>query len=173
MFGGFPENKLLLEIAKIVSINVIQMNGLTYEVPYSDGGAEEFGTQLSLFEEIEEKEVTTPKLAKIKSWDKNKVIEFIKISERNDVEMKFDVVIGNPPYQAETIGDNKTFSPPIYNVFLEEAYQLADKVIMIHPARFLFNAGSTPKAWNKKMLYDPHLKVLHYTENSKVAEVCM
>src|SRR5690625_676234 len=167
MFGAFPKEKLLLEIIKIISFIVFQMDGLTYEVPYSDSGTEDFGTQLSLFGEIEEKEVITPKLAKIKSWDKNKVIEFIKISERNDIEMKFGVVIGNPPYQAETIGENKTFSPPIYNVFLEEAYKLADKVIMIHPARFLFNAGSTPKAWNKKMLSDPHLKVLHYTENSK------
>ena len=33
---------------------------------------------------------------------------------------------------------------------------------MIHPARFLFNAGTTPKAWNKKMLSDPHVKVMMY-----------
>lgn len=37
---------------------------------------------------------------------------------------------------------------------------------MIHPARFLFNAGSTPKAWNEKMLSDPHLTVLHYESDS-------
>src|SRR5699024_4589374 len=167
MFGSFPKDKLLKEITNIISLNVFQMDGLTYEVPYSDGGAQEFGTQLSLFEEVEAKEVMTPKLAKLKLWHKRELIEFKEFSERNDADMKFDVVLGNPPYQAETIGDNKTFSPPIYNIFLEEAYKLADKVIMIHPARFLFNAGSTPKAWNKKMLSDPHLKVLHYTENSK------
>lgn len=40
---------------------------------------------------------------------------------------------------------------------------------MIHPARFLFNAGSTPKAWNEKMLADPHLKVeLYEPDASKV-----
>ena len=33
---------------------------------------------------------------------------------------------------------------------------------MIHPARFLFNAGSTPKDWNQKMLHDIHFKVLLY-----------
>lgn len=37
---------------------------------------------------------------------------------------------------------------------------------MIHPARFLFNAGSTPKAWNKKMLSDPHFKVVFYEQDS-------
>ncbi|QUR88276.1 Eco57I restriction-modification methylase domain-containing protein [Listeria innocua] len=83
-----------------------------------------------------------------------------------DDNLKFDVIIGNPPYQDETIGDNKTYAPPIYHKFLEESYKLADKVEMIHPARFLFNAGSTPKAWNKKMLSDEHLKVVNYFDDS-------
>lgn len=75
--------------------------------------------------------------------------------------MKFDFVIGNPPYQDETIGDN-TKTPSVYNYFLEESYKIANVVEMIHPARFLFNAGDTSKQWNKKMLEDVHLKVLHY-----------
>ena len=79
--------------------------------------------------------------------------------------MKFDFAIGNPPYQDETLGDNKGFAPPVYNKFLDAAYQIADKVEMIHPARFLFNGGSTPKAWNEKMLNDEHLKVLNYEED--------
>ena len=80
--------------------------------------------------------------------------------------MKFDVVIGNPPYQEETIGDNSTFAPPIYHKFMELSYELADKVILITPWRFLFNSGSTPKAWNTKMLEDEHLKVIYFEQNS-------
>lgn len=80
--------------------------------------------------------------------------------------MKFDFVIGNPPYQDETIGDNKTFAPQVYNDFLDSAYSISDKVEMIHPARFLFDAGSTPKQWNKKMLTDPHFKILQYYAKS-------
>lgn len=76
--------------------------------------------------------------------------------------MKFDFIIGNPPYQDETVGEQKTFAPPIYHLFLDEAYKVADRVELIHPARFLFNAGSTPKAWNQKMLQDKHLKVVFY-----------
>ncbi|MGN8697746.1 Eco57I restriction-modification methylase domain-containing protein [Bacillota bacterium HCP3S3_F1_1] len=35
----------------------------------------------------------------------------------------FDYVIGNPPYQDETLGDNKGFAPPVYNKFLDCAYE--------------------------------------------------
>lgn len=80
--------------------------------------------------------------------------------------MKWDFVIGNPAYQDQTLGDNKGFAPPIYDKFLDAAYQISDKVEMIHPARFLFNAGSTPKEWNQKMLNDPHLEVLMYEQQS-------
>jgi len=76
--------------------------------------------------------------------------------------MRFDFCIGNPPYQEEKLGDNEGFAPPVYNKFLDSAYEVADKVELIHPARFLFNAGSTPKAWNEKMLNDTHFKVLQY-----------
>ena len=79
---------------------------------------------------------------------------------------KFDVIIGNPPYQDKTIGNNDTYAPPVYNQFIDESYEIADKVELIHPARFLFNAGSTPKAWNEKMLNDSHFKVLEYEEHS-------
>ena len=85
--------------------------------------------------------------------------------------MRFDFAIGNPPYQQEqessnTDGSLKNFAPPVYNAFLDSAHKVADKVEMIHPARFLFNAGSTPKAWNEKMLNDTHFKVLEYEPDS-------
>lgn len=80
--------------------------------------------------------------------------------------MKFDFVIGNPPYQDETVGDNKGYAPPVYHKFLENAYQFGEVVEMIHPARFLFNAGSTPKQWNEQMLQDPYLQVLFFEQDS-------
>ena len=66
--------------------------------------------------------------------------------------MKFDFAIGNPPYQDNTIGENDTYAPPVYNKFMDAAYTVANKVELIHPARFLFNAGSTPKASFQKHL---------------------
>lgn len=79
--------------------------------------------------------------------------------------MKFDVVIGNPPYQGEAIGAS-TSEDPIYNYFIDSAYLIANKVCLITPARFLFNAGKTPKSWNKKMLNDERVKVQYYVQKS-------
>ena len=79
-------------------------------------------------------------------------------------QMKFDAVVGNPPYQ-ETSG--KTVNDkPIYNLFMDTAFSTSDKVSFITPARFLFNAGATPKAWNEKILNDEHFKVVKYAQNS-------
>ena len=83
--------------------------------------------------------------------------------------MKFDFCIGNPPYNEEFggTGENETYASPVYNTFIDAANSVADKVELIHPARFLFNAGSTPKAWNEKMLQDKSFKILHYEAESK------
>ena len=83
--------------------------------------------------------------------------------------MKFDYIIGNPPYQDEAPGENKNDKPPIYHLFMKETYKLSDCVELIHPARFLFDAGKTPKDWNRAMLSDEHLKVLFYEpDGSKI-----
>lgn len=74
--------------------------------------------------------------------------------------MKFDLIIGNPPYQEEKKDNNRT--PPLYHLFMQESYSLASRVCFITPARFLSNAGQTPEVWNNAMLQDPHLKILDY-----------
>ena len=88
-----------------------------------------------------------------------------KLAEIYGEEMKFDVVIGNPPYQEEGTGDN-TRGEPIYHRFMDEAYKVADKVCLITPGRFLFDAGQTGSAWNQKMLSDEHLRVEFYEQDS-------
>lgn len=90
----------------------------------------------------------------------NKLIKYY-----GDENMKFDVVIGNPPFQNEGIGEVAR-DEPIYNKFMDQAYKVADKGCFISPGRFLFNAGQTPKAWNEKMLNDKHLKVEFYEQDS-------
>ena len=79
--------------------------------------------------------------------------------------MKFDYVIGNPPYQETQETNNK--SEALYHFFYDAVSEITDRYLLISPARFLFNAGLTPKAWNKKMLSDPHIKVLRYYSNSE------
>lgn len=79
------------------------------------------------------------------------------------VGMKFNVVVGNPPYQEET---KDTSDSAIYYLFYDLAEKVAQKYCLISPARFLFNAGKTPKSWNEKMINDEHLKVLYFEQNS-------
>lgn len=78
-------------------------------------------------------------------------------------DMNFDAIIGNPPYQETMAG---TSDNPIYNLFYDTAFELCKKVSLITPARYLFNAGKTPKEWNKKMLNDEHLKITFYEQDS-------
>lgn len=77
----------------------------------------------------------------------------------------FDYVIGNPPYQEDRRGESNT-ALPVYHDFMEAVYGVSTSVELITPARFLFNAGRTPKAWNEKMLNDEHFKVLEYEPNA-------
>lgn len=79
--------------------------------------------------------------------------------------MKFDVVVGNPPYQESQENNNK--GDAIYNYFYDLAEKIASKYCLISPARFLFNGGLTPKDWNHKMLHDKHLNVEYYSQSSK------
>ena len=99
---------------------------------------------------------------------KNKPKQFVdRVTRKNfwnkgSGKMFFDAVVGNPPYQISGSGDNKTFSASVYNLFMENSFKLADKVSLITPARFLFNAGATPQDFRNNMLKDPHLKVVRY-----------
>lgn len=78
--------------------------------------------------------------------------------------MKFNAVVGNPPYQ-EVIA-NREEQPPIYHYFYDCAFKLSKIVTLITPGRFLFDAGKTPSAWNKKMLNDENFKIVKYYSNS-------
>lgn len=80
-------------------------------------------------------------------------------------KMKFNAVVGNPPYQENIAGRSE--QPPVYHFFYNISFQLSNIVSLITPARFLFDAGKTPTEWNQKMLSDEYLKVVHYYKNSK------
>ncbi len=91
---------------------------------------------------------------------KEKLKELLNLNEN----MKFDAVVGNPPYQDEEETNNR--KTPIYPYFYDASFLISDISILISPARFLFDAGLTSKQWNSKMLNDKHLKVILYEDDA-------
>ena len=161
-----PTKEELQPIANIISWNLWQMDGLHLSVP---GGKPQPETeQLDLFSMFGAAEPQPPTVScKVKNWRKGShgTTQNFETIQEGSTSMKFDYVIGNPPYQEETDSDS-TRMPPVYNLFMDESYKVAHKVELITPARFLFNAGYTPKSWNEKILNDEHFKVLMYEVDS-------
>lgn len=161
-----PTKKELQPIANIIAWNVWQMDGLHLSVP--GGKPQPEAEQLDLFSMFGAAEPQPPTVScKVKNWRKGShgTTQNFETIQEGSTSMKFDYVIGNPPYQEETDSDS-TRMPPVYNLFMDESYKVAHKVELITPARFLFNAGYTPKSWNEKILNDEHFKVLMYEVDS-------
>lgn len=161
-FGKLPTMKVIKQIATIISYNIFQMNGLTKQTPYSDNS--KGNIQLNLFDDVNNQELQGDMFAFVKDW-KNKALVSMDSISKGDEMMKFDVVIGNPPYQEEAQGTS-TKDMPIYHKFIDSAFEIGEKACLITPARFLFNAGGTPKQWNREFLKNPHVKVPYYEQNS-------
>lgn len=188
-WGSEPGGEAVAQAAWIVSWNLWQMNGFTGAVPTTREGAAAQSTlsdyeeprpeptQLSLFDALGADDLgdarpskepggeETVPLCVIYDWHEDEPFEYVSLKGKAfPMEKKFYAVIGNPPYQEEAEGNQR--KSPIYNYFMDEAYRTAEKVELITPARFLFDAGQTPKEWNRKMLDDPHFEVLEYESDA-------
>lgn len=188
-FSCRPAKDIIRKAAEIIAWNVWQMDGLKAVVPASCH--DEKTVEVGLFETIE---TITPcagcqkddvlqhngQPCRLRRWLPSATetpdsfecnyTDFItkkhKTYHKRKWLMRFDFVVGNPPYQDETLGEQKNYMPPVYHLFMDSAYSISDKVELVTPARFLFDAGSTPAVWNKKMLTDKHLKILLYEPDS-------
>lgn len=81
-------------------------------------------------------------------------------------KMKFDIIIGNPPYQLATSGSVESQAVPIYQKFVEQAKNLSPKYLcMIIPSRWMIG-GFALDDFRDAMLNDKRISLLHDFMNS-------
>ncbi len=84
--------------------------------------------------------------------------------------MKFDVIVGNPPYQMTfgIEGGNSANAKSIYNLFIEQAIKLNPRYLcMITPSRWMTKtAQGIPDAWVETVLHSNQFKIIHDFENA-------
>ena len=80
-------------------------------------------------------------------------------ANKND-DMKFNAVVGNPPYM-EMDGGAQASAKPIYNEFVEVAQKINPHFVsMIMPSRW-YSGGKGLDDFRDKMLKDKHIQKLH------------
>lgn len=87
-------------------------------------------------------------------------------NKKDKAEMRFDAVVGNPPYQMEDNGNGNS-AKPLYHLFIDVAEQIEPRYVsMISPSRW-FAGGKGLDEFRQKMLNDRRLQKMFDYTNAK------
>ena len=138
---GFPADKQLEKLSNIITRNFWQMDGLTYTVPNTDIKC------------------------KVYNWRTEKKMNIV-----GEDCMKFDYILGNPPYQ-ETFGKSETQtqgnSKWIYQHFQNAADDMSKCSCLIYPFGGWFDNPSALGKFGEKLLCDKHTRMIKAYEGTK------
>lgn len=151
---------ILNRLANKVTWNLWQMDGLTDTIPCHIDSMEE----ISLFEE--QIKNVTQSVCRIYDWRNMKQSIVFATMKGRQTGMKFDYVIGNPPFQEDTNGAGRQ-ARPLYNLFFEQIKDTRPKSIsLITPSRW-FSGGMGLNKFREEMMNDRSIKVIFDYTNAK------
>ena len=101
--------------------------------------------------------------------NENHAYPFTHLTEEELEEMKgrFDIIIGNPPYQMRVGDGSRPLAASIYPDFVYQAIKLNPKQMsMIIPARWFTAGHRNVEKFREFMLSDPHIKTITMIEDA-------
>lgn len=153
-----PEEAEIRRIADLASRNLWQMDGLTGKVPYLSDDAK--SRQLNLFDLPPSEDLPEAPECLVRPK-----VRFNDLQLQENARKRFDIVIGNPPYQQETAkktssANGQTPKKNVFHLFARSADKAAKRgTVMIYPlGRWLHRSGKGLDEFGESQLKDIWLK---------------